>query len=391
MCIRDSIWIGIEYGDGVWVAVGSNEEVLHSTNAGLNWTETDPPDSPDFGIYYNSVAYGNGAWVTVGGSMAYNGIMYSGSLQATVPGPPTNVTGAAGDTEATVSWNAPANNGGTNITAYTVTANPGGATCSTASTSCTVTGLTNGTAYTFTVVATNSVGNSNASAASASVTPVGITVSFPDTVTGLGAGLNLTEDPTISAGGSILGGVATVSNPQSFNVFLDVKPATGKVVQLGVSVDPYDGSGMGTSDVSIKFDTNRVENPHLLATGDAHTCAIIQGVVQCWGDNTYGQLGNDSTTDSLVPVAVTGLTGTAQSLTAGSGHTCVISGGAVFCWGNNTDGQLGNGTTINSSVPVQVTGLSSAVTDISAGSSHSLSLIHISEPTRRYAIAFSVL
>jgi len=166
-----NIWTGIEYGDGVWVAVGINEKVLHSTNTGLNWTETDPPD---FGIYYNSVAYGDGAWVTVGGSMGYRGIMYSGSLELTVPGPPTNVTGATGDSQATVSWNGPANNGGTDITAYTVTADPGGATCSTASTSCTVTGLTNGTAYTFTVVATNTTGNSSASAASAPVTAGGL-------------------------------------------------------------------------------------------------------------------------------------------------------------------------------------------------------------------------
>ena len=91
---------------------------------------------------------------------------------ATVSGAPTAVTAVAGDAEATVSWTTPEADGGAPITGYTVTAAPGGATCTTTgAVTCTVTGLTNGTAYTFTVVATNGVGDSAASEASNSVTP----------------------------------------------------------------------------------------------------------------------------------------------------------------------------------------------------------------------------
>jgi hypothetical protein len=89
----------------------------------------------------------------------------------TVPGVPTGVSGDPGNTSVTVSWLAPASNGGAPITEYTVTATPGGATCATAGLSCTVTGLTNGTSYTFKVVATNAVGDSLPSAASPAVTP----------------------------------------------------------------------------------------------------------------------------------------------------------------------------------------------------------------------------
>ncbi|NBV25694.1 MAG: fibronectin type III domain-containing protein, partial [Proteobacteria bacterium] len=91
-------------------------------------------------------------------------------INYTVPSTPTNVTAVAGNAQATVSFTAPASNGGTAITGYTITSNPGNKTVTTATTSGIVTGLTNGTAYTFTVTATNATGNSNPS--NASILPV---------------------------------------------------------------------------------------------------------------------------------------------------------------------------------------------------------------------------
>jgi len=95
----------------------------------------------------------------------------AGYSSNTVPGAPTNVTGTAGNAQVSVSWTAPANNGGTPILSYTVTSSPGNRTATSTGTTATVTGLTNGTAYTFTVTATNAVGTSVPSIASGSVTP----------------------------------------------------------------------------------------------------------------------------------------------------------------------------------------------------------------------------
>jgi hypothetical protein len=95
----------------------------------------------------------------------------SGSATS-VPSAPSTPTAARSGTGAiTVKWAAPASDGGSAVTGYTVTASPGGRTCTSATTSCKVTSLTNGTKYTFTVVATNAVGTSSASGSSASAYP----------------------------------------------------------------------------------------------------------------------------------------------------------------------------------------------------------------------------
>ena len=99
----------------------------------------------------------------------------------TVPRPPINVTAEGENGRAIISWDAPPDaggtlpgNGGSNITGYKIRTSPGNVEVNSFTNSVTVTGLTNGTAYTFTVKAINSVGDSAESQPSSSVIPATI-------------------------------------------------------------------------------------------------------------------------------------------------------------------------------------------------------------------------
>lgn len=112
-----------------------------------------------------------------GSSLLYGGT--NGTVQSdswwwtTPPSTPLNVQATAGNTQATVTWNAPSSTGGQAVSSYKVTPYSGttaGSATSVTGTTATITGLTNGTTYTFQVIPINSIGN-GPGANSNSVTP----------------------------------------------------------------------------------------------------------------------------------------------------------------------------------------------------------------------------
>lgn len=117
-----------------------------------------------------------------------------------------------------------------------------------------------------------------------------------------------------------------------------------------------------------------------LAGGDFHSCAVkTNGTAWCWGFNSAGQLGNAATTTATTPVQV-GSAADWATLDAGNAHTCGIkTDGTAWCWGSNIQLQLGTETVPGgqplhyASSPVQV-GVETAWTRISAGGRHTCAL-----------------
>jgi alpha-tubulin suppressor-like RCC1 family protein len=116
-----------------------------------------------------------------------------------------------------------------------------------------------------------------------------------------------------------------------------------------------------------------------IAAGDQHSLAVTQtGAVWAWGANDYGQLGNNTQSNSGVPVQVSNLGPpggpTIIAVAAGPYHSLALgSDGRVRAWGSNGSGRLGDGTQTGSSIPI-LTSTLEGVVGIAAGSSHSLAL-----------------
>ncbi len=103
---------------------------------------------------------------------------------------------------------------------------------------------------------------------------------------------------------------------------------------------------------------------------DSYSCGLsTAGAAYCWGYDDFGQLGNGSTNNSLVPAAVNGNLAFSSLSVGAGGHACALTaGGAAYCWGYNNSGQLGVGAVGFSAAPVAVSGALS-FTSLSAGES----------------------
>ena len=153
--------------------------------------------------------------------------------------------------------------------------------------------------------------------------------------------------------------------------------------QLGNSTTTYLPSsvpvvvtGLSTGITTIAVGHGDIAN--LGVGAGCHACAInTAGSVQCWGANQLGQLGNNTSTSSTAPGPLVGVFPPAIAITAGQLHTCMLfNNGSVDCWGSNTYGELGAGVADASAheIPQAVPDFNGNVTAIASGGIHNCAL-----------------
>jgi alpha-tubulin suppressor-like RCC1 family protein len=175
--------------------------------------------------------------------------------------------------------------------------------------------------------------------------------------------------------------ITGVSNVKSVAAGYDhtvVLTADGKIYSWGNNSNGQlgDGSTAGHTTPAQVAGAD-ISNIQAVAAGYKYTIALRgDGTIWTWGYNNKGQLGNNTQTDGYTPQQVAALSGSVMvSIAAGYDHALSVrNDGTVWAWGNNDNGQLGNNTTTDSLVPVQVSNLVTAL-NVSAGNLYSLVLL----------------
>lgn len=369
------------------------------------------------------------------------------------PSTPTHVMAKPGDTTAIISWQAPIVSGGQNITGYVLQYQAVGASSWTtvnvaaAATSHTITGLTNDQTYRVRLAAKTTAGTGDFSnvvlvtphakptitnvspaigpiAGGQNVTLTGANFVLKNkkimqTVNGNGYSLALSADGTVytwgrNEYGQLGNGVTATNSPVPVAVKTAGTPMEGKtIVQISAKVwyalalasdgtvyswgfNSWGQLGNGTSStannasapVAVKTAGTPMEGKTIVqvAAGATHSLALAtDGTIYAWGKNEYGQLGNDSTTNSSVPVVVktagTPMAGkTIIQIHAGYEHSLALaSDGTVYAWGRNNSGQLGKNDATDAHIPTAVRTLGTpmagkVIVQLAAGNSQSMAL-----------------
>jgi alpha-tubulin suppressor-like RCC1 family protein len=167
-------------------------------------------------------------------------------------------------------------------------------------------------------------------------------------------------DAPVPPATSVISSIESIASGTDFNCALSTTGNVtcwgnnlhGQLTELKVNYDasPYYVSGPASF-------TNLIG----IVAGAAHVCALKNdGTVFCWGNGQEGEVGNNKFGTYYRPSEVLDADGVhilsgVLALAAGAAHTCAEKkDGTVWCWGDNTYGQLGNGTHTMSPLPVQV-------------------------------------
>ncbi len=303
--------------------------------------------------------------------------LYSDLAGAVDPGAPTGVTATPGDIQATVSFSAPASNGGSPINLYTVTSTPGSFTATGSGSPIIVTGLSNGTSYTFTVTATNSVGTGPASAVSNSVTPDVV----PDAPTSVSA--------TATDAQAVVSFSAPASNGGTAVLSYTVTSSPGGLMATGSS-SPLTVTGLtdGTPYTFTVVATNALGSGAASAPSNSVTPAGVPGaptIVNAVAGDTQANVSFSGALSNGSAITSYTVTSSPGGFTAsGSSSPLTVTGltnGQAYTFTVTATNGLGTSAPSVASISVTPNIVPGAPTGVSATEGDSQSTVSFSAPT----------
>ncbi len=116
-----------------------------------------------------------------------------------------------------------------------------------------------------------------------------------------------------------------------------------------------------------------IQGVSAIAAGNNHGVVLKDGKVYSWGQNSSGQLGNNSTTSNASPVEANSLSGVIAISTRGDHTLALTQNGSLWAWGKNDKGQLGDNSTSQRNRPTEITRIMD-IAAISAGNNFSIAL-----------------
>jgi alpha-tubulin suppressor-like RCC1 family protein len=125
----------------------------------------------------------------------------------------------------------------------------------------------------------------------------------------------------------------------------------------------YESEGHYPFPIAVERESGSVNDANKVALGEKHGCLLtVAGTLECWGDNSNGQLGDPEFDEPSYALArtVPNLSDVTD-IAAGTYHTCAVSDGQVWCWGANDRRQLGHVSSAQDRTPTVVSGLGDVV------------------------------
>lgn len=174
--------------------------------------------------------------------------------------------------------------------------------------------------------------------------------------------------PTVESGfgGDITRAVPGASNDGNFLFLLKRDGSVFSVRanqfgQLGLGTFTSPSSGTNGAMINLRSLAASTGSGSDFSTQGHAVAVFADGTVHAWGANSYGQVGDGTTTNHASPTSITSLNNIASVAAGGSHSLALTTDGLVYAWGRNDKGQLGDGTQQNRLAPQQVTGLAGIV------------------------------